>query len=69
MDGRLDGIDTRLDGIDTRLDRQDARFDRIDARFDKMESDNSEIRVRLDRMEQNIAAILAAVAPGNPPPA
>jgi chromosome segregation ATPase len=69
IDTRLDGIDTRLDGIDTRLDRQDARFDRIDARFDKMESDNSEIRVRLDRMEQNIAAILAAVAPGNPPPA
>jgi chromosome segregation ATPase len=52
----------RLDGIDARLDRQDTRFDGMDGRLDRTDA-------RLDRMEQNIAAILAAVAPGNPPPA
>lgn len=41
--------------IHIRLDRQDARLDAVEG--------------RLDRMERNIAAILAAVAPGSPPPA
>ena len=36
---------------------------------DELRQDVSEIKARLDRMEASLAAILAAVAPGNPPPA
>jgi chromosome segregation ATPase len=62
QDSRLDAIDSRLDAMNGRLDRMENRLDRIENRLDRIEN-------RLDTMERNIAAILAAVTPGNPPPA
>jgi hypothetical protein len=44
-----------MEAVNARLDRQDSRLDAMDN--------------RLSVIERNVAAILAAVAPGNPPPA
>jgi chromosome segregation ATPase len=60
---RLDRMDARLDQMDARLDQMDARFDRMDARLDQLQTD---MAARFDRLESNVAAILAAVTPRDP---
>ncbi len=59
---RLDRQDSRLDAMDNRLDTIESRLERMDNRLDTMDN-------RLSAIERNVAAILAAVAPGGPPPA
>jgi chromosome segregation ATPase len=51
-----------MEAVNARLDRMDSRLDAMDSRLDAMDS-------RLNVIERNVAAILAAVAPANPPPA
>jgi chromosome segregation ATPase len=62
QDSRLDTMDSRLDRVESRLDTMDSRLDRMDSRLDVMDG-------RLEAIERNTLAILAAVAPGAPPPA
>jgi hypothetical protein len=55
----MEEVHTRLDAMDRKYE---ARFDAMDRRFDAMDR-------RFEAMERNIAVILSAVAPQNPPPA
>jgi chromosome segregation ATPase len=70
---RIDQTNVRLEQFqadtNARFDRLEARFDALEARFDALEARFDALEARFDVMERNVAAILAAVAPGSRPPA
>jgi len=57
IDERLDGIDERLDGIDERLDGIDERLDGIDQRLDSLEEKVTEMDLRLEHVESDVASL------------
>jgi chromosome segregation ATPase len=64
----IEAVNARLAQIEARLDRMqeelNTRFEGMNTRFWEMNTRFGETKAQLVRMEQGIAAILAAVAPG-----
>ena len=65
IDARFDQVDARFEQVDARFDRMDARFDRMDARFDRMdahvaqlETDLTDVKVSVARLEGPLPTLL-----------
>lgn len=65
---RLEGIEDAVDRLDERLASIDDRIEKATAKAGRVSSKKAEADPRLDEIARDLAALRAAVAPGEEPP-
>lgn len=73
---RLEGIEDSVDGVEDRLSEIKAGIDRLESRLDEVgsragaegEGSDPALAERIDEIARDLAALRAAVAPGQEPP-